>query len=338
MRTNLVTPMTQVSPYRQDRRDATAEALGALAIETSTAEMGPAAARALTSWSRQKADDATLIACVNHLHRSTDTDNEGLGCLAARYAIAVTHPITLPASFATLCDFHRRLFDWRGSSAGTPRSEALADDDGIQRSTDLISNREPRRIPKLADVAFRCIEGGSKLIGLARPDFVGLIAEFATDLLLLAPFSFGNGITLRLLLTLLGQAAGHPLAFRGATRARVLDAFSSALRGEPASLVQLLDASLRSPASEGTGALPSVRDILLSNGDVGGFAAALAKRHAITDEPAPIDAFTAAVSRLSDAEVRPDTTQDLLTALGRAGVLTGHDVTMLLAAHLRQQG
>ncbi|HUB48228.1 MAG TPA: hypothetical protein VMB73_24890 [Acetobacteraceae bacterium] len=62
----------------------------------------------------------------------------------------------------------------------------------------------------------------------------------------------------------------------------------------------------------------------------------LACAHGVSFIASLLDAFAGAVSRLSDAEVRPDETEDLLVALARAGIITGADSLALQVAHLRQ--
>lgn len=64
---------------------------------------------------------------------------------------------------------------------------------------------------------------------------------------------------------------------------------------------------------------------------------ALARRHGVAYESMPLDAFAADVSRLSDAEVVPDTVEDLLQALTRAGVITHGQRFALHAAYLCEQ-
>lgn len=64
---------------------------------------------------------------------------------------------------------------------------------------------------------------------------------------------------------------------------------------------------------------------------------ALARRHGVAYEPAPLDAFAADVSRLSDAEVAPDAVEDLLQALTKAGVITHGQRFALHATYLREQ-
>lgn len=63
---------------------------------------------------------------------------------------------------------------------------------------------------------------------------------------------------------------------------------------------------------------------------------ALASRHGVAYEPAPVDAFAADVSRLSDAEVPRDEIADLVVALKRAGVLDSRQATSLYGDHLVQ--
>jgi len=62
----------------------------------------------------------------------------------------------------------------------------------------------------------------------------------------------------------------------------------------------------------------------------------LAHAHGVSSAANSLDAFAGAVSRLSDADVRPDETEDLLVALARAGIISSADSMALQAAHLRQ--
>lgn len=61
-----------------------------------------------------------------------------------------------------------------------------------------------------------------------------------------------------------------------------------------------------------------------------------ARRHGVTFAETPVDAFAAAVSRLSDAGVQLDQTEQLLLALARAGIVTDAQRFALHAAYLRQ--
>lgn len=61
-----------------------------------------------------------------------------------------------------------------------------------------------------------------------------------------------------------------------------------------------------------------------------------ARRHAVTVTETPVDTFAAAVSRLSDAGVQLDQTEQLLLALARARVVTDPQRFALHAAYLRQ--
>lgn len=69
---------------------------------------------------------------------------------------------------------------------------------------------------------------------------------------------------------------------------------------------------------------------------VAAFAQQLARAHEIRPAEAVLDTFADAASRLSDAEVCPDATEDLLVALARAGIISTADSMALQAAHLRQ--
>jgi hypothetical protein len=61
-----------------------------------------------------------------------------------------------------------------------------------------------------------------------------------------------------------------------------------------------------------------------------------ARRHGVRFREAPVDTFAAAVSRLSDAAVQLDQTEQLLLALARAGVVSDTQRFALHAAYLRQ--
>lgn len=72
-------------------------------------------------------------------------------------------------------------------------------------------------------------------------------------------------------------------------------------------------------------------------GGVASWADDMAHQHGLTSEPEPIDTFVDAVSRLSGAEVRLDTTERLLVAIERVGLVTGRQGVLLHAAYLRQK-
>lgn len=63
---------------------------------------------------------------------------------------------------------------------------------------------------------------------------------------------------------------------------------------------------------------------------------ALARLHGVTATPAPLDAFAADVSRLSDAEAPGDEIADLVVALKHAGVLDSRLAASLYGDHLAQ--
>lgn len=62
-----------------------------------------------------------------------------------------------------------------------------------------------------------------------------------------------------------------------------------------------------------------------------------ARRREISASETAVDTFAAAVSRLSDAGVRLDETEQLLLALERAGVVNDTQSFALHAAYLRQR-
>ena len=68
---------------------------------------------------------------------------------------------------------------------------------------------------------------------------------------------------------------------------------------------------------------------------IAAWAQATADALGITVTPTPQDAFIKAVSRLSDGVVDLDPVEQLLIALGRAGVLTSHQQVLLQLHYLR---
>jgi hypothetical protein len=74
----------------------------------------------------------------------------------------------------------------------------------------------------------------------------------------------------------------------------------------------------------------------LSGANVAALVRDLTRAQGVSFTASPLGAFAGAVSRLSDAEVRPDEIEDLLVAFARAGIITSADSMALQAAHLRQ--
>ena len=75
---------------------------------------------------------------------------------------------------------------------------------------------------------------------------------------------------------------------------------------------------------------------LRSGANVAALVRDLTRAQGVSFTASPLGAFAGAVSRLSDAEVRPDEIEDLLVAFARAGIITSADSMALQAAHLRQ--
>jgi hypothetical protein len=63
----------------------------------------------------------------------------------------------------------------------------------------------------------------------------------------------------------------------------------------------------------------------------------LAKQHSITHYHSQLDEWGNTISRLSDSEVELDETQWLLIELGRAGIITGKENTLLHAQYLKER-
>lgn len=75
---------------------------------------------------------------------------------------------------------------------------------------------------------------------------------------------------------------------------------------------------------------------LRSGANVAALVRDLAHAHSVSSAASPVDMFAGAVSRLADADVQTDETEDLLVALTRAGVISSTDSMALHATHLRQ--
>jgi hypothetical protein len=68
---------------------------------------------------------------------------------------------------------------------------------------------------------------------------------------------------------------------------------------------------------------------------IAAWAQSTARELGITVGPGPHDEFIKAVSRLSDGVVDLDPVEELLVALGRAGVITAHQQGLLQVHYLR---
>lgn len=82
---------------------------------------------------------------------------------------------------------------------------------------------------------------------------------------------------------------------------------------------------------------PDIASAISSGVNIASFTRDLAQRHGVAFAVNELDLFAAAASRLSDAEVEPDQTADLLVALYRAGAISNRDNMALYDAHLRQK-
>ncbi len=81
----------------------------------------------------------------------------------------------------------------------------------------------------------------------------------------------------------------------------------------------------------------TLADALTGRAPVAAFVAGLATDRVVAYIPVVADALAGAISRLSDAEHAPDSTEDHLVALARAGVITEGERFALHAAYLRQK-
>jgi hypothetical protein len=71
--------------------------------------------------------------------------------------------------------------------------------------------------------------------------------------------------------------------------------------------------------------------------DIAAWVEATARERGVAVRPTPYDAFAKAVSRLSDGVVDLDPVEELLVALGRAGVITSFQRGLLQVHYLRSR-
>lgn len=81
---------------------------------------------------------------------------------------------------------------------------------------------------------------------------------------------------------------------------------------------------------------PALADALGGTVGVADFVRSLAHARGVDGTPTALDRFAADVSRLSDAEVPSDGTEDLIAALVRAKILTPAQGLQLQHQHLKQ--
>jgi hypothetical protein len=63
------------------------------------------------------------------------------------------------------------------------------------------------------------------------------------------------------------------------------------------------------------------------------YVAELARKHGVVYVRTPDDELADVISRLSDADVVTDETEDLIVALKRAGIINGAEMVSLLGRH-----
>lgn len=83
--------------------------------------------------------------------------------------------------------------------------------------------------------------------------------------------------------------------------------------------------------------VPGFEEAIIGKTEAACWIRATAHQHGVSYAESPLDRFAAAVSRLSDADVQFDQTEELLLALARAGIVSNMQSFVLHAAYLRQR-
>ena len=160
---------------------------------------------------------------------------------AARYAILERNLPQPPFTFETLKEAHRQLFGSVYEWAGQPRTIGIQKADWDDAGGKLTSFANPTMIAAMAGVAFKAIDNGRALMDLDRQTFAARAAEFLNDLNIIHPFREGNGRAQRILLSAIGEAAGHPIAFDVATRERMVATSIAAANGDLGGFTRLIE-------------------------------------------------------------------------------------------------
>ena len=159
---------------------------------------------------------------------------------AARYAILERNLPQAPFTFETLKDVHKQLFSSVYEWAGQPRTIGIQKADWDDARGNLTTFANPAMIAPMAGVAFKAIDNGRALMDQDRQAFAARAAEFLNDLNIIHPFREGNGRAQRILLSAIGEAAGHPIAFDVATRERMVATSIAAANGDLGGFTRLI--------------------------------------------------------------------------------------------------
>ena len=160
---------------------------------------------------------------------------------AQRYAAIAANLPKGPFTFDTLKDLHRRLFQDVYEWAGEPRTIGIGKPDWDGPGSKMTWFADPKTIPAMSRIAFNIIDEGRAVTGVDRASFVHRAAEFLNDLNIIHPFREGNGRAQRLLLTAIGEAAGHPISFEIVTRERMVSTSIAAHQGDLGGFARLLE-------------------------------------------------------------------------------------------------
>jgi cell filamentation protein len=145
-----------------------------------------------------------------------------------------------PFTFETLKDIHHRLFGSVYEWAGQPRTIGIQKADWADAGAQVTMFANPVMIAAMAGLAFKAIDNGRALMDLDRQTFAARAAQFLNDLNIIHPFREGNGRCQRILLSAIGEAAGHPITFDVATRERMVATSIAAANGDLGGFTRLI--------------------------------------------------------------------------------------------------
>lgn len=234
---------------------------------------------------------------------------------------------------------HQRLFGSLYPWAGQDRLAVLPEQ-AVGKGGDFEIFALPMDIHRAIQHALQL--GHDAQVLLQRPGEVMGYLAFAH------PFLEGNGRTLMTLHADLMRRAGAHIDWRQIGQRAYLDALTQELRAPGQGH---LDGLLRPHVKAGALEVPATRSCaahgqigeiaeigraLAGSLEIARFAQDLVREHQVDATPSALDAWAGHVSRLSDAEVELEATQQRLLALARSRVLTTTQALQLQLIHFEQ--